>query len=78
MGVDATTPAEPQLGQVPEPQRTIGLIVAGQLVAVAVVLAVLVTSDALSEEATLVAMLVFLGFLLFSMIMIRRVSRRAD
>ncbi len=79
MGVDAND-LQRSLSSVRSLSRnvTIGLIVAGQLVAVAVVLAVLVTSDALSEEATLVAALVFLGFLIFSMMMIRRVSRRAD
>ncbi len=79
MGVDAND-LQRSLSSVRSLSRnvTIGLIVAGQLVAVAVVLAVLVTSDALSEEATLVAALVFLGFLIFSMIVIRRVSRRAD
>lgn len=54
---------------------TIGLIMAGQLIAIALVLAVLILSDTLSSEIATLATLVFVGFLGFSLLMIRRVSR---
>jgi ubiquinone biosynthesis protein len=57
---------------------TIGLIVAGQLVASALVLAVLVMAEAVTDELITVAALVFLGFLGFSLWMVRRVSRAPD
>jgi hypothetical protein len=42
------------------------------------VLAVLVVSDSLEGDALVIALLAFLGFLAFSMIMIRRVARSRD
>jgi ubiquinone biosynthesis protein len=53
---------------------TIGLIMAGQLIAVALVLAVLLLSDALSGEIVTLVTLAFVGLLVFSLVMIRRVS----
>ncbi|RKY17065.1 MAG: hypothetical protein DRQ55_16640 [Planctomycetota bacterium] len=53
---------------------TIGLIIAGQLIALAVVLAVMLLSDAVSNDVATLVVLGFLGFLGFSLLMIRRVS----
>lgn len=54
---------------------TVGLIVAGQLIALAVVLAMLIFSDSVSSEIATVVTLAFLGFLGFSLVMVRRVSK---
>jgi ubiquinone biosynthesis protein len=54
---------------------TIGLIMAGQLIAVALVLAVLIVSESLSSEIVTLVTLAFMGFLVFSLVTIRRVSR---
>lgn len=54
---------------------TIGLIVAGQLIAMALVLALVVGTGILSEEITVLLTLIFVGFLGFSLYMVRRVSR---
>jgi len=54
---------------------TIGLIVAGQLIALALVLAMLIFSDAVSGEIATLVTLAFLAFLGFSLVMVRRVSR---
>ena len=79
MGIDQDD-LQRSLGSVGSLNRnvTIGVIVAGQLIAVAVVLAVLVASDTLSDDGITVAILAFLGFLAFSMWMVRRVSRNPD
>jgi len=54
---------------------TIGLIMAGQLIAIALVLAVLIVSESLSSEIVTLVTLAFMGFLVFSLVTIRRVSR---
>jgi len=54
---------------------TIGLIMAGQLIALALVLAVLIVSESLSSEIVTLVTLAFMGFLVFSLVTIRRVSR---
>jgi ubiquinone biosynthesis protein len=54
---------------------TIGLIMAGQLIAVALVLAVLLLSDALGGEIVTIVTLAFIGLLVFSLVTLRRVSR---
>ncbi len=54
---------------------TIGLIMAGQLIAIALVLAVLIVSESLSSEIVTLVTLAFVGFLVFSLVTIRRVSR---
>jgi hypothetical protein len=54
---------------------TIGLIVAGQLIAMALILAVLILSDSVGAEIISLALLVFAGILAFSLLMVRRVSR---
>jgi ubiquinone biosynthesis protein len=54
---------------------TLGLIMAGQLVALALVLAVIIMSDTLSGEIVTLVALGFLGILVFSLVTIRRVSR---
>jgi hypothetical protein len=55
---------------------TLGLIMAGQLIALALVLAVIVLSEALSPEAVTLVTLAFLGFMGFSLVLMRRVSRQ--
>ncbi len=57
---------------------TVGLIVAGQLIAVALVLAVIVLSGSLSEEIVAIAVAAFAGFLAFSVLMVRRVSKAPE
>ncbi len=57
---------------------TIGLIMAGQLIAIALVLAVLIVSESLSSEIVTLVTLAFMGFLGFSLVMIRRVSRSSS
>lgn len=57
---------------------TIGLIMAGQLIALALVLAVIIMSDSLSGEIVTLVALAFLGVLVFSLVTIRRVSRSGD
>jgi len=54
---------------------TIGLIVAGQLVAIALVLAVMLFADVVSDDIAVLVTAVFLAFLGFSLLVIRRVSR---
>jgi ubiquinone biosynthesis protein len=54
---------------------TIGLIVAGQLIAVALLLAVLLLSDSGTPEFVTLGVLVFAGVLAFSLVMLRRVSK---
>jgi ubiquinone biosynthesis protein len=54
---------------------TIGLIVAGQLVALALVLAIVINSQALDQGMLNLLTLVFVGFLGYSVVYIRRVSR---
>jgi len=54
---------------------TIGLIVAGQLVALALVLAIVVSNDALDQGLLNLLTLAFGAFLVFSVLVIRRVSR---
>ncbi len=54
---------------------TIGLIVAGQLVALALVLAIVVSNDALDQGLLNLLTLAFGAFLVFSVVVIRRVSR---
>jgi predicted unusual protein kinase regulating ubiquinone biosynthesis (AarF/ABC1/UbiB family) len=54
---------------------TVGLIVAGQLVALALVLAIVISNEALDQGLLNLLVLVFVGFLGFSMFYIRRVSR---
>jgi len=53
---------------------TVGLIVAGQLIAVALVLAVIVLSGSLSDEIVAIAIAAFGAFLVFSVLVVRRVS----
>jgi ubiquinone biosynthesis protein len=57
---------------------TIGLIVAGQLIAIALIVAVLVLSDSVGSEIITLAVLVFAGVLAFSLLMVRRVSRPSE
>jgi nitrate reductase NapE component len=54
---------------------TIGLITAGQLIALALVLAVLIMSDTLETTIVTLVTVAFVGFLGFSLLMIRRVTR---
>jgi hypothetical protein len=54
---------------------TIGLITAGQLIALALVLAVLIMNDTLDSTIVTLVTLAFVGFLGFSLLMIRRVTR---
>jgi ubiquinone biosynthesis protein len=54
---------------------TIGLITAGQLIALALVLAVLIMSDTLDTTIVTLVTIAFVGFLGFSLLMIRRVTR---
>jgi len=54
---------------------TIGMIVAGQLVALALVLAIVVSNDALDQGLLNILTLAFGAFLVFSVVVIRRVSR---
>jgi ubiquinone biosynthesis protein len=54
---------------------TVGLIMAGQLIAVALVLAVLLLSDTLGGEILALVTLAFVGLLLFSLVVLRRVSK---
>jgi ubiquinone biosynthesis protein len=54
---------------------TLGLIMAGQLIALALVLAVIILSDTLSDEIVTLVALGFLGVLVFSLVTVRRVSR---
>ena len=79
MGIDQDD-LQRSLGSVGSLNRnvTIGVIIAGQLIAVAVVIAVLVGSDTLNDDGITLAILAFLGFLAFSMWMVRRVSRNPD
>lgn len=53
---------------------TVGLIVAGQLIALALVLAVLILSDSVNSDVATLVILAFLGFLGFSLLMVRRAS----
>ena len=57
---------------------TIGLVVAGQLIALALVLAVMLFSDAVSEEISMLVTAIFIGFLAFGRLVVRRVSRSSD
>ena len=54
---------------------TVGLIMAGQLIAVALVLAVLLLSDTLGGEILALVTLAFVGLLVFSLVVLRRVSK---
>ncbi len=54
---------------------TIGLIMAGQLIALAVVLAVLISSETLGGELLTIVFVAFVGVLVLSLVMIRRVTR---
>jgi ubiquinone biosynthesis protein len=54
---------------------TVGLIVAGQLVALALVLAVVLATASLSDDLTTLLAFAFMGFLAFSLYIIRRVTR---
>jgi ubiquinone biosynthesis protein len=54
---------------------TIGMVVAGQLIAMALVLAVVISADALDQGLLNILVLVFGGFLVFSLLVVRRVSR---
>jgi hypothetical protein len=54
---------------------TVGLIVAGQLVALALVLAVVLATGSLGDDLVTILALAFLGFLGFSLYMIRRLTR---
>jgi hypothetical protein len=57
---------------------TIGLIIADQLVAIAIVLAVVMVYDSLNGDAVVRALPAFLGFLAFSGLAVRRVARMRD
>jgi hypothetical protein len=63
------------VGRAVSKNLTIGLIVAGQLVALALVLAIVVSNDALDQGLLNLLTLAFAGFLVFSVVVIRRVSR---
>ena len=54
---------------------TIGLIVAGQLIALALVLAVVIFNETVDSELATIIIVAFLGFLAFSLLVVRRVSR---